>query len=181
MPDPIAWLWTFADFEDTAFDETSMRIIVDTGFDRLVAANFLVRTGNAERVCCPSCFGGHEEEVVVLDWPDGRQRYFVPCPEYLRAEVPPKLLERWAINWSTLASAVAAALSLGGICTPLVDGRLWRLGRTKWQGQSRDVLFARGLTWEDAATAGAEIVTPEFLLQQFVAADEPHAALNLRL
>jgi hypothetical protein len=32
----------------------------------------------------------------------------------------------------------------------LVSGRLWRLGRTKWSGTSRDVLLARGLTWSDA-------------------------------
>jgi RNA polymerase sigma factor (sigma-70 family) len=117
MPDPIAWLWSFADFEQAEFDETSMRIIIDTGFDRLVAANFVIRTGSAERASCPSCFDGHDEEVVVLDWPDGSRHYFVACPEYLRVEVPPELLERWAINWNAMANAMAAGLSLGGNCT----------------------------------------------------------------
>jgi hypothetical protein len=156
MPDPVAWLWSFADFENAVFDETSMRIIVGTGFDRLAAANFVVRTGNAERASCPSCFDGHVEEVVVLDWPDGTRRYFVPCPEYLRVEVPHELLERWEINWNALASAVTGALALGGVCTPLLDGRLWRLGRTKWQGQARDVLLARGLAWADGGDVASQ-------------------------
>lgn len=123
----------------------------------MMSLNFVVRTSDAEFVSCPSCIDGHKEEVVVLNWPDGSRRYFVPCPEYLRVEVPRELLEQWAINWNALASAVAAALSLGGTCAPLVNGRLWRLGRTKWQGQSRDVLFARGLTWADGDEVASQV------------------------
>jgi hypothetical protein len=156
MPDPVAWLWSFADFEDVAFDETSMRIIVGDRFDRLLAATFVVRAGNAEHASCPSCFDGHVEEVVVLDWPDGTRRYFVPCPEYLRVEVPRELLERWEINWNALASAVTEALALGGVCTPLIDSRLWRLGRTKWKGRTRDVLLARGLAWADGGNVASQ-------------------------
>lgn len=156
MPDPVAWLWSFADFEDALFDETSMRIILGDGFDRLLTANLIVRAGNAEHASCPSCFDGHVEEVVVLDWPDGTRRYFVPCPEYLRVEIPRELLERWEINWNALASAVTGALALGGICTPLMDGRLWRLGRTKWQGQTRDVLLARGLACADGGDVASQ-------------------------
>lgn len=46
---------------------------------------------------------------------------------------------------------------LGGDCTPLVDGRLWRHGRTKWQSQSREVLFARGLTWADGGDIASQV------------------------
>lgn len=157
MPDPVAWLWSFADFDEPVFDETSLRIILGEGLDRLRSLNFVVRTSDAEFVSCPSCIDGHKEEVVVLDFPDGARRYFVPCPEYLRVEVARQLLEQWAINWNALASAVAATLSLGGACTPLVDGLLWRLGRTKWQGQCRDVLFARGLTWAESSDVAANV------------------------
>jgi hypothetical protein len=156
MCDPVAWLWSFADFDEPVFDETSLRIVLGESVDRLMSLNFFVRTSDAEFVSCPSCIDGHKEEVVVLDFPDGTRRYFVPCPEYLRVEVPREMLEQWTINWNALASAVAAVLSLGGICTPLVDGRLWRLGRTKWQGQSRNVLLARGLTWADGAEVASQ-------------------------
>ena len=131
MCDPIVWLWSYADFDEPVFDEASLRIVLGEGVDRLMSLNFVARTSDAEFVACPSCIDGHKEEVVVLDFPDGTRRYFVPCPEYLRVEVPRELLEQWGINWNALASAVAAALSLGGVCTPLVEGRLWRLGRTK--------------------------------------------------
>lgn len=152
MLDPIVWLWSFADHDEPVFDEFSLRIILGDGFERLSNLNFVVRTRNAEHVSCPSCSDGHVEEVIVLDWPDGTRRYFVPCPEYLRVEVPPELLERWMVDWDALARAVAASLTLGGACTLLVEDRLWRLGRTRWRGTYRDVLFARGLSWLDASS-----------------------------
>lgn len=157
MGDPVAWLWSFADFDEPVFDEASLRIVLGNSVDRLMSLHFVVRTSDAEFVGCPSCLDGHKEEVVVLDWPDGSRRWFVPCPEYLRVEVPRELLEQWAIHWNALAIAVAAGLALGGACTPWIDGRLWRLGRTKWQGHSRDVLFARGLTWGDGGNVASQV------------------------
>jgi len=76
----------------------------------------------------------------------------------LRACVPTQALHQWAIYFGGLANALASTLGLSGRCTELVADRLWRLGRTDWQGASRDVMFARGLGWEDAATVRAEIV-----------------------
>lgn len=149
MLDPVAWLWSFADHDGPVFDEASLYLILGSSYERLLAANFVVRTASAEYVTCPSCVDGHSEEVVALDWPDGTIRYFVSCPEYRRVEVPPELLCRWTVDWNALVRAVAAALALGGECVPLFEGRLWRLGRTKWQGAYRDVLFARGLNWAD--------------------------------
>jgi len=149
MLDPVAWLWSFADHEHPVFDEASLYLILGSGYERLLAANFVVRAENAAYVTCPSCIDRHSEELVALDWPDGTIKYFVSCPEYLRVEVPSELLCRWTVDWNALARAVAAALALGGECVPLFEGRLWRLGRTTWQGSYRDVLFARGLNWPD--------------------------------
>jgi hypothetical protein len=61
-------------------------------------------------------------------------------------------LQQWCVNLEGLGTALAGALSLSGRRTVLAPGRLWRLGRTKWQGVSRDVLFARGLFWPDGPT-----------------------------
>lgn len=76
-------------------------------------------------------------------------RYFIPCPQFLRVQVSPESLERWTIDWNSLARSTGSALALGGECTQLIADRLWRLGRVKWQGTYRDALLARGITWPD--------------------------------
>lgn len=157
MLDPVVWLWSFADHEHPVFDESSLYLILGSGYERLLAANFVVQTANAAYVSCPSCVDNHSEEVVALDWPDGTIKYFVSCPKYLRVEVSPELLSRWTVDWNALARAVAAALALGGECASLFEDRLWRLGRTKWQGAYRDVLFARGLNWADGRDVIAHV------------------------
>ena len=51
----------------------------------------------------------------------------------------------WTIDTDAVADSLGSALGLRGRCKSLLTSQLWRLGRTTWQGQSRDVLFARGL------------------------------------
>jgi hypothetical protein len=58
----------------------------------------------------------------------------------------------------SIVNAIASALGLSGRCTELATDRLWRLGRTGWQGASRDVMLARGLHWNDAPGVRAEVV-----------------------
>ncbi|MFO0818287.1 MAG: hypothetical protein U1A77_10125 [Pirellulales bacterium] len=156
MCDPIAWLWSFTDARDPVFDAMSMRVILGDVFDQLVSLNFVVRTANAVCVSCPAC-GGHGEEVVPLDYPDGTTRYYVPCPQDFRVEVHPVLLERWTINWDALAQSTASALALAGQCTPLIADRLWRLGRIKWKGTYRDAMLARGLSLPDGRDVARQI------------------------
>ncbi|MFO0903684.1 MAG: hypothetical protein U0939_11830 [Pirellulales bacterium] len=156
MLDPIAWLWSFAEARDPVFEAMSMYVMIGDDFDRLVALNIVVRTANAECVSCPAC-GQHGEEVIAFDYPDGVTRYYVPCPLDFRVEVHPKLLERWTIHWDALAQATASGLALRGMCTPLIASRLWRLGRLKWQGATRDVLLARGLAWPDGDAIARQI------------------------
>lgn len=156
MCDPIAWLWSFTDARDPVFDAMSMRVILGDVVDQLVSLNFVVRTANAVCVSCPAC-GGHGEEVISFDHPNGTTRYYVPCPQDLRVEVHPVLLERWTINWDALAQSTASALALAGQCTPLISDRLWRLGRIKWKGTYRDAILARGLSWPDGRDVARQI------------------------
>ena len=116
---------------------------------RLMAAGLIRPAESTSYVACPNCHEAHDAEVTVRDGPGGRLRFFIHCPEALRVEVPAESLQQWCVNLEGLGTALAGALSLSGRRTVLVSGRLWRLGRTKWQGVSRDVLFARGLFWPD--------------------------------
>jgi hypothetical protein len=97
------------------------------------------------------------EEVVPQTGPDGHTRFFIPCPESLRVEVPETLLLQWTIDFDALAAALAGALALKGHPKTVVPGRLWRLGKTPWQGANREVLLARGLGWPDSRTVTCHI------------------------
>lgn len=157
MRDPLAFLWPYAEDPHPTFADTTLRMALSVGLERLIGSGWLMPAENADTITCPGCLDGHEEEVAAVDRPDGTRQFYVPCPENLRVEVLPALLRQWTIDWFALARTVAASLALGGACTPLMDGRLWRLGRTKWQGESRAVLFARGLTWADGGDLASHV------------------------
>jgi hypothetical protein len=140
------------DTPEPLFSEMTLCVWAGTPWDLFPAQRLFRQAGIASVVSCPSCPDGHSEEVVLLEGPDGASRYVIPCPESLYVEIPPEQLRQWTIDFDSLANLAATALSLGGRCTVLVPGRLWRLGRTKWADGSRDVLFARGLAWADAKT-----------------------------
>jgi hypothetical protein len=155
--DPLQLIWPLMEFRHAIVTD-SIVTGWPTGFrQRLVDLEFMISAEHASRVLCPEC-GEHEEEVIAADGPDDDPRFFIPCPEILRAHVPPDALRQWEVHSGGIACALAATLGLTGRRTELVADRLWRLGRTDWHGKSRDVLFARGLHWDDAATVRAEIV-----------------------
>ncbi len=116
---------------------------------RLVDLGLLVRAEDAQRVLCPECHE-HGAEIVACDGPDGSVRLFVPCPQVLRARLPPEARRQWQANLDGLVTALALTLRLTGRLAELLPRRLWRLGRTQWRGRRRDVLLARGLRWEEA-------------------------------
>jgi len=123
---------------------------------QLIDRGLLVRIEDAQHVLCPQC-GEHIEEVVAVDGPNGSIRLFVPCPEVLRAQVPPEARWQWQVNLDGVARGLASVLGLRGRSKQLVPQRVWRLGRTDWQATRRDVLLARGLGWEDRAAVWGTI------------------------
>ena len=157
MPDPLSYLWPHVDAAEPLFFKYAFAAWKDADFDGLIAAGFLQPAGTADTIPCPSCAEGHVEEVFQWQNPQGSSRFYIPCPEVLRVEIPPKLLRQWTIDFDFLACTIAQSLSLTGQCTELMQGRLWRLGRTKWQGVSRDVVLARGLGWSDGRGVTSQV------------------------
>jgi hypothetical protein len=174
MSDPLSFIWPHCDSAEPLFSEHALTPWSRGAFGDLVAAGFLCPANNSDSVVCPSC-GDHVEEVLLTDGPDGLSEFSIYCPASLRVKVQPLLLRQWTIDFDVLTQAVAASLSLGGLCTALAPGRLWRLGRTKWQGASRDVLFARGLNWPDGRALASQIAHTTrpivFVADRFPAAD----------
>lgn len=157
MTDPLHVIWPLLEFQHPIVTNAAIASWPRDVREKLVELRFLIPAENSNRVLCPEC-GQHEEEVVVAEGPGDLPRYFVTCPEVMRAHVSADDLQQWAVHASAIAEALATTLGLTGRCTELAPDRLWRLGRTNWQGESRDLMFARGLHWDDAASVRAEIV-----------------------
>lgn len=107
-------------------------------------------TGNASYAACPSCECGHVEEVVACD-ESGTLRFYIPCPESLRVEINPSDLRQWTFDWHAMARLAARQINLRGSVEALIPDRVWRLGRQKCDGLSREFMLARGLLWPDGA------------------------------
>lgn len=156
MSDPVSLIWPHCDSAEPLFSEHALAPWTAGGFSDLLAAGLLRRASNSDSVTCPSC-GDHVEDVLLTDGPDGLSEFYIYCPATLRMKVQPQLMRQWTVDFEALARAVAVSLSLRGRCTALAPARLWRLGRTRWQGASRDVLFTRGLNWLDARAVASQI------------------------
>ncbi len=117
---------------------------------RLCELGLLVPAGEADRVLCPEC-GDHFEEVLARDGPGGT-RFVIECPAWIRVPVSFEARRQWRVDCDRVAAALAAALQLTGKVAELVHRRCWRLGRSALGGEPRDVLLARGMGWNDAAT-----------------------------
>lgn len=155
MNDASDWFWPVVETAEAVFPSDGM----DAGsLGALQQSGFVRFAGTASRAACPNCPKGHLEEVIVREASDGRLRYFVSCPKSLRVEIPPARLQLWAVRFEELIRKISITLSLRGRLRVLEAGRLWRLGKTKWQGRSRDVLFARGLSWPDAREIAGKIL-----------------------
>jgi hypothetical protein len=157
MPDLLSCLWPHIDVPEPLFFKPAFVGSQDCSFDQLAAAGYLRQADQADTLPCPVCTDRHLEEVFVWRDAAGASRFYIPCPAWLRVEISPDLLRQWTINLERVLEAVAQALSLTGSCTQLIPGRLWRLGRTKWRGLSRDVIFARGLGGSDGRFVASHI------------------------
>ena len=79
------------------------------------------------------------------------------CPEAGWIDVPSERLLQWSINFEALVATIGRSLGLIGRPTVLIPARLWRIGRTKWDTRSRDVLFSRCISGSDDSEVAARI------------------------
>ena len=105
---------------------------------------------------CPDCAEPHIEPVIVVGAPGKPPRYFIWCPESLRVEVTPAMCLGWEVDPGGLGKMLAATMKLGSPQVVL-PGRLWRLGRTPWQGSTRQVVLALRLGHDDAAQVARHV------------------------
>ena len=143
MREPLEYIWPIVEAVRPIVTPDALWRWPDGIRDQLVAARLLKPAGTSEFVRCPACGRVHKGKPFDRRSADGEIRQFIRCPEVLRALVTAEHMEQWAVDVGALASALATALSLTGNCKDLASDRIWRCGRTTWQGTSRDILFAR--------------------------------------
>lgn len=172
MVDPLNCLWPIAEAITPIVSASAMSRWPKDSRERLLAAGLLKSAGTAKRVRCPACDRHHIEEVVAREAAEGQVRYYVSCPEVMRAEVRPEEMELFAVAIESLAMSIASLLSLSGTCKALASDRVGRCGRWTDQGVLRDVLFARGLRRNDA-TQFRQAITRAHRPVIFVGSDIP--------
>lgn len=159
MVDGMQVLWACFDTPAPIFPDAEVRSWPSEVREMVIRHGLIAEAGCLDRIACPDCPDGHVEEVIERRGADGRLRYYIPCPHSLRVEIPPAALRRRTLNVEKTVAAVASAMSMRGRPLAIVPGRLWRLGKTQWQGVSREVLLARGLAWADARAIARRIGT----------------------
>lgn len=112
--------------------------------DALLKLKFVAPDGGAERIRCPVCPRAHYESVITRHTRAG-VRHFIRCPVEMRVEVDLKAWQTWRINAAEIATTVRGTMNLSGTLRNLEPDRLWSLGRTRWQGRSREVMLACGV------------------------------------
>jgi hypothetical protein len=121
--------------------------------EALVQNGFLSPTTPGTSVLCDACLEDHWQDVEFVESPPGTRRAYIVCPEAGRVAVDTTRLKRWRVDVARLAGALGQLLGCTQAPDELVASRLWRLGRTKLAGESRDAFLVRGLTWPNAAEA----------------------------
>ncbi len=163
MVEPLTYIWPTLEAVTPVVTASAMSRWPKDARERLLSTGLLKPSGTSQFVRCPACDRGHTEEVVARELPNGEVRFYVPCPEVLRAEVRPEELQQFTVDVSLLARSIATSLTLSGACRALASDRLWHCGRLDWHGGLRDVLFGRGLARKDAGDLKAASVLPTML------------------
>ncbi len=157
MVDPLEYLLPMIESQQMTIGNDEVWRWPTGVLDTLLHLGVLVSAEEASWIRCPEC-GEHWEEIVSGDGPGDSTPLFIRCPEVLRIEVTQQHRRQWRPDLSALVRMLAASLNLTGKPQEIVPARLWRLGRLTWNKESRDVLFVRGLRWQDAELPRAQIV-----------------------
>lgn len=157
MADPLEFFLRIVESKQPAVGYQEANCWPAGVLEKLIDLGILVQAEDAKSIRCPQC-GEHYEEVIARDGPEGSTLLFISCPEVLRVEVSSRHRKQWRPALSAFVELLAESLNLTGRPAQLCPERLWRLGRMTWEGRSRDVLFVRGLRWQDGDQVRSKIV-----------------------
>lgn len=139
-----------ADVDQPCFSYDELARWPKGSFEVLRDLGVLREADPAKRVECDACSDRHLSEVIPINYPDGQTRFFIPCPENGRIEIPRDRLRQWAVDFNPLIRLLAEELKANAAPAEVMPGRLWNLGRMPFGGRSKQIWVARGLCWPDA-------------------------------
>lgn len=107
-------------------------------FEWLVQEKILVKAQPNQTVACPNCDDFHPLHK-------DEQGYYCVCGGYFsgREDIADELVHRWRVSLSGLASFLARQLEIKPDTTDLLDERVWRVGRKKYQNRQFFLTIAR--------------------------------------
>jgi len=157
LPDLLNIIWRSADTPNPVFTAEDLVGVSPAALSDLTKLGVLREAGPATHVVCDGCHDQHVERVGMTKYPNGQTRFFIPCPENLRVEVPRERLRQWTLDFTPLLAALARALGAQEALAEVVPGRVWNLGRASLAGKSKLIWAARGLAWPDAVQVVAAL------------------------
>lgn len=99
-------------------------------FEWLVKEKILVKAQPNQTIACPNCEDFHPLHK-------DEQGYYCVCGGYFsgREDIADELVHRWRVSLMGLASFLANQLEIKPDVTELLDERVWRVGRKKYQNR----------------------------------------------
>jgi hypothetical protein len=150
LPPLLEWFWQSALTENPVLTYDQFKAIPEEE-RRLYLSTGLLKEGPISRtVECDGCQEGHVEEVIQMDYPDGKRRFFIPCPECFTVEVKPERLRQWFSDYRPIAKLLYQSLNCRGLVKEILADTLWNIGQAPLAGQSHPIWLARSLTKEIA-------------------------------
>ncbi|MBI9017337.1 MAG: hypothetical protein JEZ07_08775 [Phycisphaerae bacterium] len=148
MTDPlnVFWLCAYNDNSILTYDDF---IAISKPVRDILLNTGLFRQGpSSSSVECDSCDAGHIEEVIQKDYPDGKRRFFIPCPHCISVQIAPERLQQWIPDYQKAAELLYQSLDCKGSSQTILPNLLWNIGRAALAGQSRPVWLARVINAE---------------------------------
>ena len=123
----------------------------------LESRKLLRRAKSATSLVCVDC-GGHACQVAfVKNEKTGQQHGYISCPECGVTQIDKEHLKRWQVSTVRLLECVIDGAGIQGAIDEVTPGLVWRLGKARWNGHSREVYFVRRCRGNDASKIGVEL------------------------
>lgn len=129
------------------FDQTEFW--PDGHVQALIVAGVFVPLGPLRSLVCRSCGEAPCQDLVPITHGNAEFVY-LPCARCGLSRVPPERLQQWSLHLPALFDWALHDLGVLGQRDEVVPQRVWRLGKTRWDGATWNVFFARGLRQPDA-------------------------------
>ena len=156
LNDPLELFWLCAHTENPVLPYEQFRMIPEDVRSSLLDAGLLKEGQPSRTVECDGCDEGHVEEVMQMDYANGKRRFFISCPECTSVEVNPKRLKQWVPDYGKVAAFVSAGLDCFGGLTEIIPNRLWKLGQSPLGHKPISIWLARYIV-DDIVTALAQV------------------------